>query len=159
MQLTQQDLREANERLTRALAELECLADTDKLTGLWNRRKFDALLHSEVERCHRYHQPLALILFDLDHFKHINDNHGHIIGDRVLTSVAQTITRHLRASDTLARWGGEEFVILTPLRLNAAVALAELNMGENGEELLHRADAALYRAKATGRNRVAAAGD
>ncbi len=184
LQLTQHDLREANARLTRALAELECLADTDKLTGLWNRRKFDALLHSEVERCHRYHQPLALILFDLDHFKHINDKHGHIIGDQVLTSVAQTVTRHLRASDTLARWGGEEFVILTPLRLNAAVALAEkmrqliadqpippvgaisaslgvaeLNRSESGEDLLRRADAALYRAKATGRNRVAAAGD
>ena len=184
LQLTQQDLREANERLTRALAELERLADTDKLTGLWNRRKFDALLHSEVERCHRYHQPLALILFDLDHFKHINDKHGHIIGDQVLTSVAQTVARHLRASDTLARWGGEEFVILSPLHLIAAVALAEkvrqliadqsippvgtisvslgvaeLNMRENSEDLLSRADAALYRAKATGRNRVAAAGD
>ena len=178
----EQALRTTNRRLVEALAEVERLADTDKLTGVWNRRRFDVRLHEEMERCQRYCQPLALVLLDIDHFKQVNDTYGHAIGDQALITVAQTIAGQLRASDTLARWGGEEFVVLTPLALSDALALAEKlrqlvaaqhippltalsislgvaesRRGESGEDLLRRADAALYRAKTAGRNRVMAA--
>jgi diguanylate cyclase (GGDEF)-like protein len=159
-------------------------ADTDALTGVMNRLGFNAMISREVAHARRYRQPLSLLILDLDHFKRVNDEHGHPAGDQVLVSTARLLESHLRESDTLARWGGEEFVIVAPMTaaeggvqlgeklralmastpigprgpVTASVGVAELQAGESIESLLQRADAALYRAKAEGRNRVERAG-
>jgi len=96
------------------------------LTGLPNRRHFDERLAEEVARAQRHHHPLSLVLADLDHFKGINDSHGHAIGDEVLRHVAALIRRHCRAADIIARYGGEEFALLMPeTPLEGAARLAE----------------------------------
>ncbi len=92
--------------------ELERQATTDGLTGLYNRRCFLERLDEEINRARRFLQPLALLLLDLDHFKNINDGHGHLVGDRVLVHVAHLIKGSLRRSDCAARYGGEEFCVL-----------------------------------------------
>ncbi|QKE62648.1 GGDEF domain-containing protein [Aquipseudomonas campi] len=161
---------------------LERLANTDRLTGLWNRLKFEEVAHQEVSRAERYGYPLSLVFFDLDHFKDINDQHGHEVGDQVLCRLAQLVGGHLRESDSLCRWGGEEFLILMPhtdrqqaeqlaekLRervakasllvqqpISASFGIAQLVPGELLRDLVRNADAALYRAKQLGRNRVEA---
>ena len=89
-------------------------ADTDELTSLPNRRAFKEALMHEIQRAKRYGTPLSLTLFDLDHFKQVNDSHGHPAGDRVLVAVARAVERNLRESDVFARVGGEEFVVLLP---------------------------------------------
>ncbi len=94
--------------------KLEHLAITDDLTGLSNRRFFFRVLTMEWKRQARYHRPLSLILFDIDHFKEINDTYGHAMGDQVLIAVANTIANTIRAPDTVARFGGEEFIVLLP---------------------------------------------
>ncbi|MDW3686643.1 GGDEF domain-containing protein [Cupriavidus sp. CV2] len=168
----------------RLRAEFEYLAQRDDLTGVLNRR---AVLHagsSELKNRRGSGQPLSLLLMDIDHFKRINDQHGHLVGDRVLAHFAQTVGQALRYTDYLGRFGGEEFVVLLPhTGMEAALAMAErvrqaveqqsviagqptctASLGlasiEAGEatldELLARADLALYRAKADGRNRVEA---
>jgi diguanylate cyclase (GGDEF)-like protein len=162
----------------------EALARTDALTGLANRRAFDEAAQREIRRALRYGTPLALVITDIDHFKAINDAHGHACGDQVLVDFARTLLVSVRDVDLVGRWGGEEFVILMPgTDLDEAVAAAErmrlavagvptrfegrtcgytasfgvtaLRMDEtNLDALLGRADAALYRAKDAGRNRV-----
>lgn len=107
-------LRHKIRQLRETSAELEVLATTDKLTGAYNRRKFAEIIQSELERARRYQQPLSLIILDIDHFKRINDTCGHQVGDRVLAGVAQVVRGNIRRSDTLTRWGGEEFIVLTP---------------------------------------------
>ncbi len=160
--------------------EKEALAATDALTGLPNRRRLHQQALAEAKRSRRYDSPLAVILCDIDQFKTINDQHGHPVGDQVLQAFAHVVRKHIRDSDTAARWGGEEFVILAPeTSAAAAVELAEhlrrelsqcgvgqvpsihcsfgvaaLGSTETLEQLFERADAALYRAKNTGRNRV-----
>ena len=93
---------------------LEALAQTDPLTQLVNRRALTARLVAEMERVRRYNAPLALLLLDLDHFKRVNDTHGHLAGDDVLFAVATVLQRAVRSVDTVARYGGEEFVIILP---------------------------------------------
>ena len=165
--------------------ELERQATTDRLTGLWNRHKFEAAAASELERAERYGQPLALVICDIDHFKQINDAYGHHTGDSVLVDLARRIRLRLRHSDGAARWGGEEFALLLPsTKLDDAVALAEqqralvadlpfatvghvgasfgvaaMRPGDTLESLVRRTDRALYRAKAMGRNRVEVAAE
>ncbi len=165
--------------------QLERLAVTDSLTGLPNRLRFEQLLESEVERSERYGNPLALIMLDIDHFKSINDIHGHDVGDEILCAFADEVGGHIRQSDALARWGGEEFMLLAPETDHAdALALAEkvrqrleaktfridepvtasfgvavLHPGEKPKQLVKRADMALYRAKELGRNQVVSAED
>lgn len=164
----------------------EALARTDALTGLANRRAFDEAAAQELERAKRYATPLTLIMTDLDHFKSINDSHGHHVGDLVLQNFAATLTRSVRGVDLVGRWGGEEFVILMPgttldealqaaERMRLAVASTPTRYEDRScgytasfgvaafkpesptlDSLLGRADAALYRAKDTGRNRVEA---
>jgi GGDEF domain-containing protein len=85
------------------------LANTDSLTGLFNRRKGVDTLELEIARAHRYHRPLSVILFDIDHFKAINDLHGHLVGDQVLRIIAKTALEKLRNVDITVRWGGEDF--------------------------------------------------
>lgn len=94
--------------------KLQLLAATDALTGLWNRRKFLFFLEQEIDRTHRYQGRLTLAVMDIDHFKVINDTHGHAFGDEVLAAMAKLLQDRTRPSDIVARYGGEEFVILMP---------------------------------------------
>lgn len=158
-------------------ARLERLARTDPLTGLSNRRQWDALLQRELARAGRTHAPVAVASLDLDHFKHFNDTFGHQEGDRFLVEAAATWSECLRDDvDVLARWGGEEFALLLPdcgleqarevadrLRLvtprgrSCSVGVALWDGIEDVETLIKRADQALYDAKAAGRDRVVVA--
>jgi len=159
------------------------LAHTDQLTGVANRRRFYSDLRDEMEKARRYGRPLCVILFDLDHFKDINDSYGHERGDVVLREIVQAIEPVLRATDHLGRWGGEEFIIMTPetdlhqshrlaerLResiarheidtipgITASFGIARYKADDTEQALIKRADEALYRAKTRGRNRVEAA--
>jgi len=168
------------------ITELRQLSHRDHLTGLMNRRAFDDLVPAQLAQAERHRWPLALLLFDLDHFKRINDQHGHETGDQVLQHVAQLAQAQLRSGDLLARYGGEEFIALLPdcddqaalalaerlrlamqqqpprlpdgslLNLSASFGLAAWPAGLQASlpELFGRADAALYAAKANGRNQV-----
>jgi len=174
------ELDERNELLQAQAAKLEELATTDVLTGTFNRRKFNELILAEIERVRRYGHPLSLLVVDIDHFKRINDTHGHDAGDEVLIVLAGLIRTGIRATDSLARWGGEEFVVLSPEvsveeaaglaerlrsaagtyaysfvgRVTASIGVAQHRAGETPDELFARADEALYRAKEGGRDRV-----
>lgn len=100
--------------LSAANARLEELAVTDSLTGLANRRALFGLLQREIDRAHRHRHDLAVIMFDIDQFKLVNDRHGHAAGDAVLRHIAAVTARVIRSTDTLARYGGEEFVLVAP---------------------------------------------
>jgi diguanylate cyclase (GGDEF)-like protein len=182
-----ESLSQANEALqheiavrTRMQEELQRLATTDALTGLRNRRAFDAFAAHEINRAERTGDALSIILFDIDYFKQINDNFGHHIGDEVLIGLAQLIGGRLRASEILARWGGEEFIMLLPQtdienavhlagvlrrlmeanefpqvgKVTASFGVTQFSRGDSMDSMLQRADTALYRAKENGRNRV-----
>jgi diguanylate cyclase (GGDEF)-like protein len=165
-------------------ADLERLATTDGMTSLINRRHFDALARAEWARFQRYGRPLSLMLLDIDKFKSINDRFGHNVGDLVLKAVAEICKTTKRQTDVVARFGGEEFVLLLPetdeaaaenaaerlrrtiadhphvlagetLQVTASIGLAGATLGMAAfEVMLKRADQALYEAKHTGRNRV-----
>lgn len=179
------ELSSMQDKLKAVIGELDHLASTDKLTGSWNRRRLEENARSEMDRLKRYDHPLCLMLFDIDFFKKINDRHGHNAGDQVLVEMAAHIRSSLRASDSLTRWGGEEFVVLCPnttlstaallaerLRnkidsayfpevehVTVSVGVAECMHGETWEQWFKRADEALYRAKSGGRNQVQIAPD
>jgi diguanylate cyclase (GGDEF)-like protein len=164
--------------LQEANAQLEMLATTDKLTGAYNRRKFDDVLAYEIRKSQRYHQPVALVMFDIDHFKQVNDTCGHQAGDQALIELVKLVRENIRGSDWLARWGGEEFMVLAPgINLDQATILAEkirrlidthhfasvdhitvsmgvseYRPGDSTELMTQRVDAALYKAKDAGRN-------
>ncbi|WP_313953690.1 diguanylate cyclase, partial [Accumulibacter sp.] len=173
-------LQQANRELQQAVAELEQVASTDKLTGAWNRRRLEECVRNEMERLERYQHPLSLLIFDIDFFKAVNDDYGHAAGDQVLQTLSTLLQGSRRGADALARWGGEEFVILCPntnrrtaatlaerLRarieradfpevghLTVSIGVAGCEAGDTWETWFARADAALYRAKASGRNQV-----
>jgi len=105
LKVLQDELRDANKRL-------EALADTDGLTSLFNRRYFDTMLVRELQRTERYKTPLGLVLLDIDHFKRINDNFGHSMGDEVLRNVSRVVTSSIRVTDFAARYGGEEIAVV-----------------------------------------------
>jgi diguanylate cyclase (GGDEF)-like protein len=169
--------------LERALARIEDMAMRDELTGLFNRRRMvQELARAEADA--REGRGCCVALVDLDHFKHINDAHGHAAGDAVLRAFAQTAHAAVLGSDRLGRWGGEEFVVVfatgaadaaaagarriletsaaravpwaggEPIRFTVSIGLAPHRAGESIEETLERADRALYAAKEQGRNRV-----
>ncbi len=174
-------VRERTAELQEANFKLGQLAQRDPLTGLLNRRGMDAVFKSALAVAHRSGRPLAVAMVDIDHFKRINDVHGHDVGDTVLVALARLIKKRVRQADVVARFGGEEFVVLLPdtdldgaeqlgqLLVEAAAAhdhppygsvtisvgVAEAT-GEAADltELLQRADAAMYRAKHLGRNQV-----
>lgn len=98
--------------LRQRITELERIASIDPLTGLWNRPHFDQIVEKELDRSVRYHQPLSLLLLDLDHFKRINDGWGHPVGDLALRAVGRVLVEPARGREMCARWGGEEFVLL-----------------------------------------------
>ena len=179
MQQALDRLQQTNQELQKTLLELARLAGTDKLTGAWNRRRLEDAVGNEMARLKRYDHPLSMLIIDIDFFKNINDRHGHVVGDQVLTQLAAVLKSSLRATDSLTRWGGEEFVVLCPnttlstvamlaerLRekiaktafaaadITASIGVAECLSGESWDQWFQRADAALYRAKACGRNQV-----
>jgi diguanylate cyclase (GGDEF)-like protein len=160
--------------------KLDFRATTDPLTGLFNRRKLNHELSLEIARSQRYQTPLSVVIFDVDYFKAINDTHGHQFGDKVLIELSKFVASRIRKTDVLARWGGEEFMLLVPgssghrarqfaenLRdsvrqfaageagiVTCSFGVAEFEAGDTAETLIARADEALYRAKINGRDRV-----
>ncbi|MBK1619627.1 hypothetical protein CKO42_14500 [Lamprobacter modestohalophilus] len=163
--------------------KIQTLSERDTLTGAYNRMKFDQLLQTALSAHERYGQCFSIALCDIDHFKRVNDEHGHLAGDAVLRQFAALLQAQTRASDALARWGGEEFVLLLPMtsvqaattaaeklrraivndhwpvidQLSASFGVAAHTPGESADALLDRADHALYQAKESGRNRVCTA--
>lgn len=120
------NLKRLRDELGEKNRELETLARVDALTGAKNRRCLMEVLQSEFDRCRRYERPFSLLMFDLDHFKQINDQHGHQTGDEVLVAVAKALASALRSNDTVGRYGGEEFAVVLPeTSREAAVAVAE----------------------------------
>ena len=160
--------------------ELEDLASHDSLTGLYNRRKFESLLVHEIQRAGRYDKSFSLVLFDIDRFKDVNDQFGHSTGDMVLCRLIETVQEQTRGSDILARWGGEEFVLLLPEtdlegarrvaetarqrvasthfpgpgQLTISLGISQYRPGDTVAHLIDRADKALYRAKRQGRDQT-----
>lgn len=111
---------------SRRVEQMERQAVTDQLTNLYNRRAFADMAEKEVGRARRYQRPLALILFDIDHFKNVNDTHGHLVGDKVLKILTEKVTKTTRSTDFVCRYGGEEFIVLMPeAGRDEALAMAE----------------------------------
>lgn len=167
--------------LEAAKLQIEEQARRDVLTGLYNRRHLIEVMKPEIERAKRGLQSLSVVMFDLDHFKRINDNHGHLIGDAVLRATGAFVLKSLRPYDLAARYGGEEFIVLLPSTsldnarivaervrtglerlevagyehaVTASFGAAQWELGETAEAWIDRADRALYEAKHAGRNRV-----
>jgi diguanylate cyclase (GGDEF)-like protein len=169
--------------LRRYQGKIEEMASTDKLTGLLNRHAFTILIAKLLAEYRREPRPLSLLLLDIDHFKAINDQHGHQAGDAVLVAIAALLQRGLRASDLAVRWGGEEFLLVlrgcdlgealriadnlrravmaapmpaagAVIAVTASIGACEFDGIESPDQAINRADAALYRAKSGGRNRV-----
>jgi len=159
--------------------QLTKLALTDHLTGLYNRHSLYDIGPKYISHSIRHGDPFALLVIDLDHFKNVNDSHGHTVGDHVLRSVAETMQKNCRTEDIVARFGGEEFImLLTRCELDSAmekaevlrdviekskpeglvvtssIGVAQLLPGEDFSALFDRADKAVYDAKDTGRNKV-----
>jgi diguanylate cyclase (GGDEF)-like protein len=128
-------IKSLQDQLRAAKAQLEKLSVTDGLTGLYNHRHFEERLHVEFRRAQRYSDPVALIMLDLEHFKDINDRHGHPFGDRVLRGTGELISSSIRDPDICARYGGEEFAIILPkAHLQGALAVAERVHREVGQK-------------------------
>src|SRR5687768_357169 len=166
--------------------EIYRLSTVDGLTQIFNKRYFAETLERELSRARRYDRPLALMMFDIDHFKRCNDTYGHRAGDHVLRHMADLVRQRARKVDVVARYGGEEFAVVLPeidlagaaqfgdglrrmieeeefvfegrrIPLAVSVGVADLDPGiANADDLIKKADARLYRAKQTGRNRVVA---
>ncbi|WP_341887881.1 GGDEF domain-containing protein [Variovorax sp. YR752] len=176
-------LKQQKDELAEALAQIRLLATQDELTGLFNRRHMTSLIRDAQARAQRSGEPLSLVLMDLDHFKRINDGHGHHAGDAVLRGFAEAGRTALRSTDVLARWGGEEFLLMLEgtapeqaamvvERIRAQLARASFETVAPGlavtfsaglvafapdqtlEQVVEQADQAMYRAKTGGRNRT-----
>ncbi|MGM0703488.1 MAG: diguanylate cyclase [Pseudomonadota bacterium] len=169
-----------NARLRQVNDRLERLASHDSLTGVWNRYRIELAIEEELATAARYSRDCALLLFDIDHFKAVNDDYGHEIGDKVLKTLVDAVENTLRETDRLGRWGGEEFVVLatgthargaeelaerlrerimeTPFeevgRVTVSIGIAACRPEDTLKTLLARADQAMYKAKQTGRNCV-----
>lgn len=161
-------------------SQLALSASLDGLTGLWNRVRIDQLFAEEIARAGRYGTPFSVILIDIDHFKLVNDDHGHAVGDSVLRQFAALLRDNVRSSDKVGRLGGEEFLIVLPgidteqaqaaastlqqrirqfdfdtvLRKTASFGITQFRGDESPQGMLDRADRALYKAKAGGRDRI-----
>lgn len=173
-------LQEAKKDIEVKNKELEKLAITDKLTNLYNRRKLDELLQNELNRSERFKHTFAVTILDIDYFKKVNDTFGHQTGDKVLIEISNILRTHIRTTDFVGRFGGEEFVIICPesqkdgvynlmesIRLDVqnhtfkdignitmSFGIALVKENDTSESLLKRADIALYEAKNSGRNKV-----
>lgn len=183
IQHVRQRLQRQKYALGAALERINHLAAQDDLTGLLNRRRMSEVVQAERERCVRSRRPLVLALLDLDFFKLVNDRYGHAAGDAVLCAFAGRVLDNLRSTDVLARWGGEEFLLLLPetsldgalvllervrrevaelrvetangeISMTVSIGVAAGRVQETMEQVLEHADEALYQAKAQGRDRV-----
>ncbi|PAU81108.1 diguanylate cyclase [Halovibrio salipaludis] len=160
--------------------KLDQMAHEDQLTGLPNRRRTEQILEEEINRAHRSGQPLSLLALDLDHFKWVNDQHGHDVGDQVLLQVGIALNERLRSTDSIGRWGGEEFFVILPetasegarqvaetlrqttescvliggMPVTVSIGVTEYDGMEGLRALISRADTILYNAKHSGRNQV-----
>ncbi|MFY0641490.1 MAG: sensor domain-containing diguanylate cyclase [Bermanella sp.] len=169
-----------NEKLKAQITETQTLAMTDTLTATSNRLHFEKTLNQEIERAKRFNENLSLIEVDIDHFKDINDQHGHAVGDQVLIAITQTIKGQIREIDTISRWGGDEIMILLPhtglaearhvaekirgiienlkindhINITSSFGVAELKNKESLKDFMIRTDQALYLSKNAGRNTV-----
>ncbi len=170
-------------KLSKAHTELELVATTDELTRLANRREMNNRLTYEFDRIKRSKEPLSVLIMDLDNFKSVNDRYGHSFGDFILKEFADVLKNNLRSTDYIARWGGEEFLVLMPntngqqakykaeelarkvrereftqedqsVTITVSGGVAEVNANLSIEELINLADSYLYKAKSAGRNRV-----
>ena len=175
-----EDLAQLAENLKTTNEKLQAISTTDELTGLYNRHFFDQKITAEIERADRYNEPISLYIFDLDHFKRVNDTCGHPAGDDVLKQTARIGSKNIRSTDVLVRFGGEEFIVLLPQttregaieaaeklraaieacnhakagRVTASFGVAERNRSESFKSWYKRADESLYQAKNNGRNCV-----
>ena len=167
-------------QLNESLRQVEQLAVTDTLTETYNRRKFDEVVGHAHGQAEDGKAPFSLIMFDIDHFKKVNDRFGHSVGDQVLQSLCRLIRGMVRQGDLLIRWGGEEFLLLLPAtqieaagpfaerirleveqeefstagQITISLGVAQLQSGDSIDTLIKRVDSALYKAKQEGRNRV-----
>ncbi len=158
----------------------EKVASTDALTGIANRLKFNTILEQQIAMAKRYKEPFSVILFDVDNFKQVNDTYGHKVGDEVLISLAKEVSSNIRASDTFARWGGEEFVLILPqtkeqeayllaeklrkkiakisfsksFHVTCSFGVSEYTKEEDSDTFIQSVDWLLYKAKHSGKNRV-----
>lgn len=175
-----QELISLNEDLKAQIHQTQTLAMTDTLTATSNRLHFEKTLNQEIERAKRFNEHLSLIEVDIDHFKDINDQHGHAVGDQVLIAITKTIKTQIREVDTISRWGGDEIMILLPhtglaearhvaekirgiiedlkindhINITSSFGVAELKSKESLKDFMIRTDQALYLSKNTGRNTV-----
>ena len=169
--------------ISRVLAEKDAIskvAEKDTLTQIYNRTKFNTMLSVALRNAEIYHESFTIILFDIDHFKQVNDTYGHNVGDQVLIQLASLVKSQLRTQDTFARWGGEEFIILSESatsdeahilaerlretietfpfdkveKITCSFGVSQYENNDIATSILKRADDALYEAKKTGRNRV-----
>lgn len=178
------ELEAVDRRREGRLHELEHLAMVDSLTGVYNRLKLEQVLETEIQRSHRFARPLSVIILNVDHYKLINDSFGHTVGDAVLKAISTEMRGNVRKVDVVGRWGGDEFLIISPETVlfgaanlaetlrkriekyqfettgprTVSFGVAELKNSEQAGGLLKRADDALYRAKQFGRNKVMWAG-
>ena len=169
-----------NKQLHQFNQTLEQIAETDQLTGIYNRKRLDELLKIEFDRWLRYKRQFSIIISDIDKFKSVNDNHGHQVGDEVIRTITRSLSSQIRVSDTLGRWGGEEFMLICPEtdskaatrvaenlrqaveeqkyenigKMTASFGVASIKDGETVFDIVKRADDALYEAKRTGRNKL-----
>jgi len=160
--------------------DLQRLATTDTLTGIYNRYKINQIIDEEIARTKRYKENFALIMFDIDHFKEINDTYGHDVGDHILQELSHIISSSIRETDNFGRWGGEEFMLIAPKisredaiklaeklrkiiqnhhfeevkKITVSIGIALFEDGDDKEEKLKEVDNALYKSKQNGRNRV-----
>ncbi len=173
-------LREAQKDIEEKNKELAKLAITDKLTNLYNRAKLDEMLQLEIDRSERFNHSFGIAIADIDHFKKVNDEYGHLQGDKVLIEIANILKNHVRKTDFVSRYGGEEFMIICPesdlqgisklmdnIRINienhpfedignqsASFGITMFKKGDTPETITARADKALYKAKNGGRNKI-----
>jgi diguanylate cyclase (GGDEF)-like protein len=173
-------LEDSNRKIFLKQEALEHQASTDQLTGIYNRFKLDEILQQEIDKYYRYGRTFCIMILDIDHFKNVNDTYGHQIGDYTLVEIAKTLQNSIRSSDTLVRWGGEEFLLLCleidkeralkmaeNIRLKiestkiqhvgtktVSIGVTANHTNDTIDTLTKRADTALYKAKTSGRNRV-----
>ncbi len=176
-------LQKANQIIEEQNTQLTLLSTTDKLTQLYNRHKLEDSISEQFEYAKRFKTPLSFIMIDIDFFKRVNDNYGHIKGDYILKTFAHIVRKNIRKTDILGRWGGEEFLIISPNsseeksvqvaqkiqelianyhfddlpRQSASFGVSELHSTESTQEAINQADRALYHSKESGRNKVSKA--